>query len=94
MLGARLALLTFGLAVAVLAQYPPETQWRSIRTAHFEVLFPREIEADAQRLANALETMYRPLSESLGAALPRLSELEAPAVYRVRVVGRSSRERT
>jgi hypothetical protein len=29
------------------------------------------VEADAQRLANALETMYQPLSQTLGAALPR-----------------------
>jgi hypothetical protein len=63
--------MVLGLAVAGWGQYPPETQWRTIRSPHFEVLFPRELEADAQRLANALETMYPPLSQSLGAALPR-----------------------
>jgi hypothetical protein len=71
MTGARPLLLALALVFAAWAQYPPDTQWRSIRTPHFEVLFPREIETDAQRLANALETMYHPLSESLGAALPR-----------------------
>jgi WD40-like Beta Propeller Repeat len=71
MISMRLPLLALGLVAAVWAQYPPETQWRTIRTAHFEVVFPREVEADAQRLANALETMYQPLSESLGARLPR-----------------------
>jgi hypothetical protein len=67
----RLPLLALGLVAAAWARYPPETQWRTIRTVHFEMVFPRELEADAQRLANALETMYQPLSESLGARLPR-----------------------
>src|SRR5215467_580653 len=71
MLNAHLPLMALGLAAALWAQYPPETQWRTIRTAHFDVVFPREVAADAQRLANALETMYQPLSQPLGATLPR-----------------------
>ncbi len=64
-------MLAVCLAAPLLAQYPPETQWRKINTSHFEVIFPREIESDAERLANALETLYGPLSRSLGASLPR-----------------------
>jgi hypothetical protein len=71
MISTRLFLLALGLAAPASAQYPPGTQWRTIRTAHFDVVFPSEVEPDTQRLANALETMYQPLSQSLGATLPR-----------------------
>src|SRR5580658_3847591 len=58
----RVATLVCCLAASLWAQYPPETHWRRIRTEHFEVVYPSEIEAAAQRAANALETMYAPLS--------------------------------
>jgi len=58
------------LAAGLWAQYPPGTEWRRIRTEHFDVVYPSDIEAGAQRAANALETMYAPLSRTLGAALP------------------------
>jgi hypothetical protein len=64
-------LLAFCLATTLRAQYPPDTRWRKIRTEHFDVIFPHGIEADAQRAANSLETLYAPLSQSLGASLPR-----------------------
>jgi len=67
----RIAVLAMALAGTLWGQYPPETQWQRIRTGHFDVIFPREVTADAQRLANALETLYAPLSQSLGASLPR-----------------------
>ncbi len=67
----RLLLLVFGVTVALWAQYPPDTQWRRILTPHYEVVFPREIEADAQRAANALETLYGPLTQSLGTHFKR-----------------------
>ena len=67
----RAAVLALCLAAAVWAQYPPGTEWRRIRTDHFDVIFPSEIEANAGRAANALETLYAPLSQSLGAKLPR-----------------------
>ncbi len=65
-------------ALTLAAQYPPEQEWRKIRTVHFDVVFPREIEADAQHLAAALETLYAPLSESLGARLPRHTTVLLP----------------
>jgi len=67
----RAVLLACCLAVGLWAQYPPGTEWRRIRTSHFDVIFPREIEADAERAANALETLYVPLSQSLGTSLPK-----------------------
>jgi hypothetical protein len=40
-------LLAFCLGATLRAQYPPDTQWRKIRTEHFDVIFPHGIEADA-----------------------------------------------
>jgi len=59
------------LAATLRAQYPPDQQWQTIRTQHFDVVFPHLIEADGQRAANALETVYVPLANSLGASLQR-----------------------
>ncbi len=73
----RLLLLALGVVTALWAQYPPETQWRRILTPHFEVVFPREIEADAQRAANTLETLYGPLTDSLGVRFKRTTVLLA-----------------
>ena len=67
----RALVLACCLAAGLWGQYPPGTESRRIRTSHFDVIYPSEIEADAQRAANALETLYAPLSQSLGAALPR-----------------------
>ena len=55
----RTAILGIILAGALWGQYPPEQQWRRIRTGHFDIFFPSEVTADAQRLANALETCTR-----------------------------------
>jgi hypothetical protein len=69
----RAVVLACCLAAGLWGQYPPGTEWRRIRTSHFDIVYPSEIEADAQRAANALETLYAPLSQSLGASLPRHS---------------------
>ena len=71
----RTGILGIILAGALWGQYPPEQQWRRIRTGRFDIFFPSEVTADAQRLANALETLYTPLSQSLGASLPRHSTI-------------------
>jgi hypothetical protein len=85
----RTILIGLCLATVLRAQYPPETQWREIRTAHFEVVYPREIESDAQRAANALETLYVPLSQTLGASLPRHTTVLLPNQGVTRRVGGS-----
>jgi hypothetical protein len=65
----------FCFPVTLRAQYPPDTQWRKIRTPHFDIIFPSEIEAAAQQTANALETLYDPLTRNLGGAPKRTSVL-------------------
>ena len=71
----RTALLAICLATAVRAQYPPDMHWRKILTPHFEIVFPKEIEADAERAANTLETLYGPLTDSLGIRFKRVTVL-------------------
>lgn len=57
-------------AVAPLGQSPPRLKWKQIQTRHFQVIFPSEIETDAQRIANALDNAYRDVAASLK-SLPR-----------------------
>ena len=83
----RFLLLALGVVTALRAQYPPETQWRRIVTPHFEVVFPREIEADAERAANTLETLYGPLTESLHTNFKRTTVLLANQRVTQRYVG-------
>src|SRR4051812_21756781 len=46
-------------------QSPTSTAWKKIETPHFEVVFPAELERDAQRVANTLEHVYGPVSKTL-----------------------------
>ena len=39
-------------------QNPPGLDWKVIETSHFEVIFPKAIEKDGQRVANTLEHVY------------------------------------
>jgi len=64
---ARWLTLTISLATCLRAQFPPDTKWRKIETDHFQVVFPREIEAYAQRVANQLEALYKPLAGTINA---------------------------
>ncbi|HYW46223.1 MAG TPA: hypothetical protein VE959_25380 [Bryobacteraceae bacterium] len=73
----RAALLAFCLATGLRAQYPPETQWRKIETAHFQVVFPREIAAYAEHVANTLEALYKPLTRTLDASPRRTTVILA-----------------
>jgi hypothetical protein len=57
-------------AVAPLGQSPPQLKWKQIQTRHFQVIFPSEIENDAQRIANALDNAYHDVAASLK-TLPR-----------------------
>src|SRR5260370_20064437 len=67
----RQALLAFCFVGVLRAQYPPGTQWRKIKTPHFEIVYPAEIEADAQRAANTLEALYGPLTDTLATRFKR-----------------------
>jgi hypothetical protein len=53
--------------VVVIAQKqnPPDILWKSLKSEHFEVIFPNEIVAEAQRIANTLEWVYVNNTKSL-----------------------------
>ena len=36
-------------------QSPPDIKWKEIKTSRFQIIFPAELEAEAQRVANMLE---------------------------------------
>jgi hypothetical protein len=54
-------------------QNPPGLKWKFITTCHFEIIFPQEIEKDAQRVANTLEHIYAQVSKSLKIEPERIS---------------------
>lgn len=51
---------------ASLAQNPASMRWSQIKTPHFNLIFPKEIQNVGNRTANLLETVYAPVSKSLG----------------------------
>jgi hypothetical protein len=46
-------------------QEPANVKWSQINTNHFQVLFDRKYEAEAQKIANILEVYYYSVSQSL-----------------------------
>ena len=52
-------------------QDPPDIRWRRIRTPHFEVIFPAQLNVEAQRVAFALERVYDPVGKTLGVKIKR-----------------------
>ena len=59
------ALATLIAFPAFAQQSPPGLDWRRIQTERFNVIFPAQITADAQRVANTLEHIYAPVSKTL-----------------------------
>ena len=53
-------------------QNPSSLVWKKIETKHFEVIFPEEIEEEAQRVAYLVETAYPYVTRSLEAAPHRI----------------------
>ena len=51
-------ILLFSITITINAQNPPSLKWQKIQTEHYEVIFPAEITADAQIIANKLENIY------------------------------------
>jgi hypothetical protein len=49
----------------ILGQDPASVKWEVIKSEHFRVIFPSEIEKQAQHVANMLELAFAPLSENL-----------------------------
>lgn len=48
------------------AQNPFSIKWSQIKTPHFRLIFPSQISMVGNRTANVLETVYQPVSNSLG----------------------------
>ncbi len=48
---------------------PPSVEWRQLRTEHFHLIFPKEIEEDVQKVANRLEYLYTPLTKTMDAKM-------------------------
>ncbi|GAB5517752.1 MAG: hypothetical protein RhofKO_00030 [Rhodothermales bacterium] len=46
-------------------QTPPQDRWLKISTRHFNVIFPKGLDDEAQRTANTLEHLYARAAESL-----------------------------
>ncbi len=65
-----LPLLAFSQIIDQLGQSPSKLKWKQIQTPHFRIVFPGEMEKDAQRTANALMNAYNDVARSLG-VLPR-----------------------
>ncbi len=53
-------------------QNPYEMKWRNISTEHFDVIFPEDLEEDAQKAAHLLEKAYPYVSRSLEVLPPRI----------------------
>lgn len=65
-----LSLTIISYSQEVLDNLAPNVKWKQINTPNFKVIFPTDFESEAQRVANILETIHEPESESLG-TLPR-----------------------
>ena len=57
----------------ILENNPPNITWYQINTPHFKVVFNRDFERGAQRMANTLENLYGPASKSLDQKTNRIS---------------------
>jgi hypothetical protein len=53
-------------------QNPNTIVWKQINTEHFQIIFPEEIEKEAQRVAHTLETVYPHVVRSLDKAPRKL----------------------
>jgi hypothetical protein len=48
-------------------QFPPDIHWCQIKTPNYQIIFPAEFTKEAQRVANTIEYLQRPLHFSLSA---------------------------
>lgn len=61
------------LAMYDFEQNPSSLEWKKIDSEHFEVIFPKEIEADAQRVTHMLEVAWPLVTRSLESQPPKIS---------------------
>ncbi|MDZ7897636.1 MAG: hypothetical protein U5N85_06355 [Arcicella sp.] len=66
----KLILLFFVGSLHIFAQdnnqNPTSLKWSQIKTPHFRLIFPSQISMVGNRTANVLESVYQPVSQSLG----------------------------
>lgn len=55
------------------AQNPPSVQWDKLTSPRFDIIYPRELAAEAQRAARLLERITPSVARSYGLTPPRLS---------------------
>ena len=63
------------VSTQLLGQPLSPTKWYRIRTPYIDIVFRGNIEREAQRLANRLEYIYEPVTESLGTRPPRVAAI-------------------
>ncbi|MGL1891200.1 MAG: hypothetical protein OCD02_06200 [Spirochaetaceae bacterium] len=63
--------LIFTVSVNLWAQYDPSTNWKKLKTEHFNIVFDSRIENDAQKIANDMEFLYKSLTEDMGGTIDR-----------------------
>lgn len=54
-------------------QNPSSIEWKKIDSPHFEIIFPAEVERDAQRVTHLLEKAYPLVTKSLHVLPPKIS---------------------
>jgi hypothetical protein len=54
-----------------LEQHPAYLNWNKIKSPHFDIVFPDSLTREAQRVANLMEYLYRPVSQSLRDSMKR-----------------------
>jgi len=64
-----------------LGQDPASVKWNVIKTAHFKIIFPAGIEAQAQHIANGFEQVYAPLSADM-----KIKPVRIPVVLHNRAI--------
>jgi len=52
-------------------QLPPSVRWEQINTKHYRIIYPREIDSTARKIAVFLEKNYRFVSKDFGGRHPR-----------------------
>ena len=55
----------FAMSQVVLENLPPDVKWKQINTENFRIIFPSDFHKNALRVANTLEHLHNPVSQSL-----------------------------
>lgn len=59
------------ISTTIWAQYSPHTQWSTIKTEHFTIIYDNNLDRDAQLIANDIENYYISLSDDLSGEIDR-----------------------